>query len=222
MVKSVTQAGGTFLITQSTINKGKIMTIYNEIQTMIDSNQYVSGQADASNTIETDKYVLYCSPAGIKHILDRHADKYAPGSLMVDGIDLLAIIKDLVQTEADEIDSRGMVKWLERDAGSVVGYMGVSKGDPAEVAKMRDYSMQGYQGIEKVKIAPGDRSATNLISLITAKIGEIPDGRTVLSLVTLFPGTNTIDGVEIPHSRPDFASSGFYFTLPEDHASFKQ
>ena len=197
------------------------MTIYNEIQPMIDSNPHVSGQADATNVIETDKYVLYCSPAGIKHILSRHADKYAPGSLMVDGIDLMTIVKDLVQTEADvKGDDRGMYKWMERDTGSTVGYMGVAKGDPADVANMVDYSMQGYHGIEKVKIAPGERAATNLISLITAKIGEVPDGRTVLSLVTLFPGSNTIGGVEIPHSRPQFASSGFYFTLPEDHASF--
>ena len=197
------------------------MTIANQIQPMIDSNPYVSGQANETNIIETEKYVLYCSAEGIQHILSRHADKYAPGSLMVDGIDLLSIVKELVQTEADvKGDSRGMYKWMERDTGSTVGYMGVSKGDPADVANMVDYSMQGYQGIEKVKIAPGNRAETNLISLITAKIGEVPDGRTVLSLVTLFPGTNTIGGVEIPHSRPEFASSGFYFTLPEDHASF--
>lgn len=198
------------------------MTIYNEIQPMIDSNPYVSGQADATNVIETEKYVIYCSQEGIEHILSRHADKYAPGSLMVDGIDLLSIVKELSQTDPDVAgDARGMYKWMERDTGSTVGYMGVSKGNPEDVEKMIDYSMQGYQGIEKVKIAPGERAATNLISLITAKIGEIPDGRTVLSLVTLFPGANSIGGVELPHSRPDFAGAGFYFTLPKDHASFK-
>ena len=114
-----------------------------------------------------------------------------------------------------------MVKWIEQDMGKTVGHMGVSKGDPADVAGYRDYSMQGYHGIEKVKIAPGVRSETNLLSLITAKIGQLSDGREVLSLVTMFPGTNRIDGVDIPHSRTDFASAGFYFTLPEDHASFK-
>ena len=199
------------------------MTIYNEIQPMIDSNPHVSGQANATNVIETEEYVLYCSAEGIKHILSRHADKYAPGSLLVDGIDLMTITKNILQTPPTEIDdARGMVKWLEQDTGSPVGYMGVAKGDPAEVANMVDYSMQGYHGIEKVKIAPGERSETNLISLITAKIGEVPDGRTVLSLVTLFPGSNTIGGVEIPHQRPDFAGAGFYFTLPKDHASFKK
>ena len=196
------------------------MTIYNELQPMIDSNPYVSGNADATNVIETEKYVLYASQEGMEHIVSRHADKYAPGSLLVDGIDLLAIIKNMIQNPPDEVDSRGMVKWLEKDMGQVVGYMGVAKGDPETVSGYRDYSMQGYQGIEKVKIAPGARAETNLLSLITAKIGQLSDGRDALSLVTVFPGSNTIDGTEIPHSRPDFASAGFYFTLPEDHASF--
>ena len=199
------------------------MTIYNEIQPMIDQNPYVSGQADATNVLETDKYVLYASAAGVEHIVSRHADKYAPGSLLIDGIDLLSIIKDLIKLPPNEIDdNRGMVKWLEQDMGKPIGHMGVSKGDPEEVAGYQDYSMQGYQGIEKVKIAPGVRSETNLLSLITAKIGQLSDGREVLSLVTMFPGTNVIDGVEIPHSRPDFASAGFFFTLPEDHASFQK
>ena len=37
------------------------MTIYSEIQPMIDSNPYVSGNANASNCIETEQYVLYAS-----------------------------------------------------------------------------------------------------------------------------------------------------------------
>ena len=198
------------------------MTIYNEIQPMIDSNPYVSGVAAATNILETNKYVLYASAEGVEHIVSRHADKYAPGSLLIDGIDLLTIVKDMIQSPPDEIDARGMVKWLEKDMGKTIGFMGVSKGDPETVSGYRDYSMQGYQGIEKVKIAPGSRSETNLLSLITAKIGQLSDGREVLSLVTMFPGSNVIDGTEIPHSRPDFAGAGFYFTLPEDHASFKQ
>ena len=198
------------------------MTIYNEIQPMIDSNPYVSGNADATNVLETEKYALYASAEGVEHIVSRHADKYAPGSLLVDGIDLLTIVKSMIQSPPTEVDSRGMVKWLEKDMGKTIGYMGVSKGDPEAVSGYRDYSMQGYNGIEKVKIAPGARSETNLLSLITAKIGQLSDGREALSLVTMFPGGNVIDGTEIPHSRPDFASAGFYFTLPEDHASFKQ
>jgi len=197
------------------------MTIYNEIQLMIDDNPYVSGQADQSNCVESDKFVLYASAEGIKHILDRHADAYAPGSLLADNLNLLAELENLIQTEPDERDSRGMLRWLERDLGSTVGYMGVAQADATEVAQMQDYSMQGHQGIEKVKIAPGERAETNLLSLITAGIGQLPDGREVLSLVTVFPGSNTVNGVEIPHSRPDFASLGLYFVLPADHASFK-
>lgn len=196
------------------------MTIYSEIQPMIDSNPYVSGNAEASNCIETDDYVLYASAEGIKHIMDRHADAYAPGSLLVGGFDLFSTIGEMIQQPPTEIDSRGMVKWLEKDLGSTVGYMGVAKADPAEVANMVDYSMQGYQGIEKVKVAPGEREDTQLLSLITAGIGQLQDGRQVLSLVTVFPGGNDVGGVEIPHSRPAFAALGLYFVLPPDHASF--
>ena len=187
---------------------------------MIDDNPYVSGNADASNCIETDKYVLYASAEGIKHILERHSDAYAPGSLLVDNFDLFGAIEDLIKEPPTETDSRGMVKWLEKDLGKTVGYMGVAKADPEKVANMVDYSMQGYQGIERVKIAPGEREATQLLSLITAGIGQLSDGRQVLSLVTVFPGGNDVGGVEIPHSRPAFAALGLYFVLPPDHASF--
>ena len=128
----------------------------------------------------------------------------------------------MIQTDPDERDSRGMVKWLERDLGSTVGYMGVAYEEPNKVANMQDYSMQGYQGIEKVKIAPGEREATSLLSLITAGIGQLSDGREVLSLVTVFPGGNEVNGVAIPHSRPQFAAVGLYFVLPANHASFKK
>ena len=211
------------------------MTIYDEIQPFIDGNKWVDGQANTSNTIEKETFVLYCSPAGQKHILSRHADKYAPGSLLVSGFNLMREVEAIVETAPNvfgkddttgepgsPVDERGMVKWLERDTGSTVGYMGVAKADPAEVASMTDYSMDGYHGIEKVKIAPGEREETSLLSVVTAKIGELSDGRMALSLVTIYPGSNTIDGTEIPHSRPAFAAAGLYFVLPEDHASFQR
>ena len=59
----------------------------NQIQKMIDENPYVSGQAKPTNVIESSNYVLYASAEGIRHILDRHADEYAPGSLFVSGIE---------------------------------------------------------------------------------------------------------------------------------------
>ena len=198
------------------------MTIYDEIQPMIDGNPYVSGNANQKNCIETDKFVLYASAEGIKHIMDRHADPYAPGSLLESGFNLFNEIGNIIQSDPTERDERGMVKWMEQDLGKTVGYMGVAHADPAEVANMQDYSMQGYQGIEKVKIAPGEREATKLLSLITAGIGQLSDGREVLSLVTVFPGGNDVGGVEIPHSRPQFAALGLYFVLPPDHASFEK
>ena len=153
--------------------------------------------------------------------MDRHADPYAPGSLLESGFNLFSEIAGIIQNDPTERDSRGMVKWMEQDLGKTVGYMGVAHADPEKVANMKEYTMQGYQGLEKVKIAPGEREATNLLSLITAGIGQLSDGREVLSLVTVFPGGNEVNGVEIPHSRPAFASVGLYFVLPSDHASFK-
>jgi len=192
------------------------MTIYNEIQPMIDENPYVSGQATQDNVLESSQYVLYVSKEGMKHIMDRHADPYAPGSLFtVPQEKFYTELEDIIVEFPTEIDARGMVKWLEVDTGSTIGKMGVAHSDPAEVALMADYTMPGGR-MEKVKVAAGERVTTSLLSVITAKIGESQDGREVLSLVTMFPGSNTIDGVEMPHDRGAFASAGFYFVLPED------
>ncbi len=187
----------------------------NQIQKMIDENPYVSGQAKPTNVIESSNYVLYASAEGIRHILDRHADEYAPGSLFVSGIDIVSQLEKIISTPGEGPDSRGMVKWLEKDTGSTVGSMGVAHSDPNTVAQMKDYIMPSGR-MEKVKIAPGERKPTSLLNLITAKIGTLSDGRPALSLVTMFPGTNTINGVDMPFDRSAFAAAGFYFVLPED------
>ena len=70
--------------------------------------------------------------------------------------------------------------------------------------------------MERVKVAAGKREPTSVLSVITAKIGRSQDGRDVLSLVTMYPGGNTIDGHSLPFDRGQFASQGFYFVLPED------
>ena len=85
----------------------------NQIQKMIDENPYVSGQAKPTNVIESSNYVLYASAEGIRHILDRHADEYAPGSLFVSGIDIVSQLEKIISTPGEGPDSRGMVKWLE-------------------------------------------------------------------------------------------------------------
>ena len=70
--------------------------------------------------------------------------------------------------------------------------------------------------MEKVKVAAGVRKPTPFINVITAQIGTLSDGRPVLSLITMFPGTNTINGVTMPFDRSAFAAAGFYFVLPAD------
>ena len=192
------------------------MTIYSEIQPMIDENPYVSGQATQENVLESPRYVLYVSGEGMKHIMDRHADSYAPGSLFtIPQEKFYDELKDIIAKSPTEVDARGMVKWLEVDIGSTIGKMGVAHADPTKVASMADYTMPGGR-MEKVKVAPGERVDTQLLSVITAKIGELQDGRELLSLVTMFPGSNTINGVEMPPDRGAFASAGFYFVLPKD------
>ena len=191
------------------------MTIQNEIQPMIDENPYVSGQATMDNVVESSQYVLYVSKEGMKHIMDRHADAYAPGSLFTRPQEkIYAELEDILTFPAEE-DARGMVKWLEVELGSTVGKMGVAHADPSLVKSMADYTMPGGR-MEKVKVAAGERADTPYLNVITAKIGDLADGRKVLSLVTMFPGTNSINGVEMPYDRGAFASSGFYFVLPED------
>ena len=152
----------------------------------------------------------------MKHIMDRHADSYAPGSLFtIPQEKFYDELKGIIAKSPTEVDARGMVKWLEVDIGSTVGKMGVAHANPTKVASMVDYTMPGGR-MEKVKVAPGERVDTRLLSVITAKIGELQDGRQLLSLVTMFPGSNTINGVEMPPDRSAFASAGFYFVLPED------
>jgi len=192
------------------------MTIQNEIQPMIDENPYVSGQVTMDNVLESSQYVLYVSKEGMKHIMDRHADPYAPGSLFtLPQAKFYAELEDIIVEFPTEVDARGMVKWLEVDLGSTIGKMGVAHADPSQVALMSDYTMPGGR-MEKVKVAAGERADTSLLSVITAKIGELQDGREVLSLVTMFPGSNSINGVAMPHDRGAFESSGFYFVLPPD------
>jgi len=190
--------------------------MFNEIQNLIDSNQFVNGTADKASVVEGTSRVLFLSPEGLKHILGRHQDEYAPGSLFNAGADYPSLIKSFIDTEPSEVDSRGWVKWLEHDVGQTIGSMGVQKGDPEEVAQMTDYQMPDTRSPEKVKIAAGEREPTSLINLIMAPMGSLSDGREVFSIITMFPGASTISGVDMPHNRNDFASLGFYFVLPAD------
>ena len=188
--------------------------LLSEIQTIIDGNQYMSGQATSENVVETPEFAIYLSDDGIKHVRDRHQDKYAPGSLFNPGLDYIETVKKISKAEY-EVDGP-KVKWIAVDTGAEVGQMGVAYADPAEVQNMKDYVMPDSRTMEKVKIAAGERKPVNVISLITLKVGKLSDGRDVLSMLTMFPGGADIDGKAIPASRSDFAKDGFYFVLPSD------
>jgi len=78
---------------------------------------------------------------------------------------------------------------------------------------MQDYQMPGGRN-EMVKVAQGQRMSTDEITLVTAKLGQLTDGRLVISLVTMYPGGSTVDSIPIPFDRNQFAASGLYFPLP--------
>ena len=190
--------------------------MYNEIQQLIDSNQYVNGIANEESIIEGTSRILFLSPQSKQHVLGRHQDEYAPGSLFDASADFNSLIKSFIDTEPDEVGGNGFVKFLGRDVKKTVGSMGVQKADPEEVAKMKDYTMPDSRSREVVKVAAGVRKPTSEFSLIIAPMGKIADGREVFSLITMFPGGTEIDGTTMPMNRNDFASLGFYFVLPSD------
>jgi hypothetical protein len=107
-----------------------------------------------------------------------------------------------------------MVKWegVDSPIGSI-GQMGLAAASPEEVAGMKDYTMPGGRK-ESVKVAAGERKPVDDVTLVTANLGDLSDGRKALSLVTLYPGGMKVDGVTIPNDRGAFAGKGIYFVLP--------
>jgi hypothetical protein len=97
----------------------------------------------------------------------------------------------------------------------------IFKGTPEEVAKMKDYTMPDGQK-EQVKIAPGKRQPTSEVSLITAELGTLGDGRKALSMITMFPGGTKVDGTEIPMNRGEFAAKGLYFVVDPSSPLLKE
>jgi hypothetical protein len=184
-------------------------------QQLIDANPYLQGKLTATpeNMIEGEKYILVVSDESLGHIKDRHQNASAPGSLFDPGLNLRSAMQNLLSQNPDEV-SGGRVKWLGADAGAQVGKISVKLASPEEVAKMQDYTMPGGRN-EVVKITAGERDSTNQISLITAELGDLSDGRKLLSLITAFPGGTEIDGKEMPFDRNEFAAAGFYFVIPQ-------
>jgi hypothetical protein len=186
--------------------------ISQEIQALIDKNEFLKGKVKAleSDLIEADNFVLLFSEESAGHIAERHLDGAKPGSLFRTGVDLRHVAKKLLNTPPTE-EASGRVKWLAANGGKV-GEMGVAKAQPEEVAMMQDYTMPDGRK-EAVKIAPGKRKPTSRVNLITADLGTLTNGKKALSLITLFPGGASIDGIEIPMNRGEFAAAGFYFIV---------
>ena len=189
-----------------------------EMQEIIDGNRYMSGKATHENTISLKEYVIYFSESGVDHIKQRHQDKYAPGSLFIDGLDYVdAARKVALEKPEREAGPYGTkVKWIGVETLADVGYMGVAYDDPEKVASMKDYVMPDSKNMEKVKVSGGERKATKKASLITVVVGKLSDNREALSVISMFPGGGDIDGKIIPADRSKFAAEGFYFVLPSD------
>jgi hypothetical protein len=184
-----------------------------ELQSMIDKNEYLSKQnikVKPEDLIEGNKFVVLFSKDAADHIKDNHLKGENPGSLFDASVNLQDIVKKLLKITPTE-ESGGRVKWLGAKVGKV-GSMGVSKGDPADVQKMKDYTMPD-RSQAKVKIAAGKRKPTDEVSLVTGELGSLSDGRKALSIITMFPGGIKIDGKEIPADREKFASEGLYFVV---------
>ena len=168
----------------------------------------------------SDKFVFYVSEQGLGHIKERHQDINKPGSLFSSGVDLRRVIDLLLKKKPTEVDG-AKIKWLGVDVGKNIGKMGVSVASLEDIGKMKTYTMPDGRN-EKVKIHPGERNDTSEVSLVSMGLGKLDDGRVVLSMLTMFPGGMSVDGVEIPMDRGDFAKSGLYFPVPENSPLLKE
>jgi hypothetical protein len=201
-------------------NLNEAEDISQEIQALVDKNEFLKGKVTATpaDIIEGSKFVLLFSEDAAKHIAERHLDGAKPGSLFKSGVNLRDIAKKLLNIAPSE-ESGGRVKWLGANGGG--GEMGVAKASPEEVAKMKDYTMPDGQK-EQVKIAPGKRKPTDEVSLITAELGTLGNGKKALSMITMFPGGTKVDGTEIPMNRGEFAAKGLYFVVDPSSALLKE
>jgi len=187
--------------------------IIKQVQSIIDNNEYLKGNMITEKSLSGSRnYVLWASEEGLQHIKDRHMDINAPGSLFAKNLDIRKMINDILELPPNHLSEPPKIKWMEIEMPFVTGYSGLRTASPQEIAKMKDYTMP--RGGEVVKVAPGKREPTKYISLVTRKIGKLSDGRDLLSLITLYPGADTIDGIKVPSSRREFTDAGFYFSLP--------
>lgn len=187
-------------------------SLISHVQELINNNPYLKDNTVTPQDLVMGKdFVLYFSDDAAQHIKERHGNSTKPGSLFSSNIDLKKVAGYLLNQSPSE-HTGGRVKWLGVEAGQIVGEMGVAYADPKIVAGMTDYTMPDG-GREQVKIKIGKRKPTREVSMITSELGQLEDGRTVISLITMFPGGQTVAGKAIPMNRNDFAQQGFYFPV---------
>lgn len=203
-------------------------TIYQEIQNMIDANQFLKGKikADSTTVFEAGNFILLLGD--LKHITDAHVEETIPGSKFNKGLDLKKAIINLVtnneptvmtkgygagETEVKDSEQAEKFKWLGLDSKVEVGVENVHKSeDNVEFQKMNTYTYKDSRGNEfKIKVKQGDGEKTSFLSFIGAKLGKIGD-KFVLSIITAFPGQNAVSIA----NRNDFIDKGFYFTTQSE------
>ena len=199
--------------------------VYQEIQSMIDNNQFLKGKvkADNSTVFEAGDFILLLGD--LSHITDAHVEETIPGSKFNKGVDLKKAIINLVQnnkptemtkgfgpseTKVTNPDEAEKVKWLGLDSKTDVGVENVQQSDAnsEEFKSMNVYTYKDSRGNEfNIKVKQGEGEKTTFLSFIGAKLGKIGD-KIVLSVMTAFPGKN---GVSIAN-RNEFIKNGLYFT----------
>tara|TARA_R100000951_G_C2613081_1_gene171853 strand:+ start:401 stop:1027 length:627 start_codon:yes stop_codon:yes gene_type:complete len=188
---------------------------YDEIQEIIDKNQYLKGKIVANEETVYDLGDKYFLMSGVSHIAERHKDKCFPGSLFLQDDDkvkeaILNIVRGMgpasgkVLAVPSGIESLGMERLV--------------KTTPEEVAGLEDYKMNDGTMVKIKKEGQNPGQVTDRLTVIAPSIGDA-GGKPVLSLVTAFPGfMGTGQGgegdVEIK-DRADFTKNGYYFLVPE-------
>ena len=188
---------------------------YEEIQAIIDGNKYLKGEIVASEETVYDLGNKYFLMSGVSHIAKRHKDKCFPGSLFLQGDDL---VKEAVLN---------IVRGMDPTAGKVLavpsgvdglGMERLVKTTPEEIVGLEDYKMNDGTLVKIKKEGQNPGQVTDQLTVIAPSIGDA-GGKPVLSLVTAFPGfMGTGKGgegdIEIK-DRADFTKNGYYFLVPE-------
>jgi hypothetical protein len=205
--------------------EGGEQMIYDQINTMIEANQFLKGKvvADKETVFDAGDFILLLGD--LSHITDAHVDEAIPGSKFDKGIDLKKAIISLVsnnkptemtkgfgpsESKVNNTEDAEKFKWLGLDSKVPVGVDNIYKSEPnnEEFKSMNVYSYKDFRGNElKIKVKEGEGEKTTFLSFIGAKLGKVGE-KTVLSVMTAFPGQNGAEVVD----RNDFEKLGYYFT----------